>query len=73
VQASVAPTYWIDLEEADTRREGARAALVPIVALANRLAADLSEAEMRCVDYAVVSQAGFPAYLGGPFAFAASR
>jgi 3-hydroxyacyl-CoA dehydrogenase/enoyl-CoA hydratase/3-hydroxybutyryl-CoA epimerase len=73
VQASVAPTYWIDLEGADTRREGARAALVPIVALANRLAADLSEAEMRCVDYAVVSQAGFPAYLGGPFAFAASR
>ena len=38
-----------------------------------RSAAGRSEEELRVADYAAVRQAGYPAYLGGPFAFAAAR
>lgn len=65
--------YWLDDGAADGRRAAARAALAPLVAAASAWAVKLSPAERRAVDYAVVSQGGFPAYLGGPIAFAETR
>jgi hypothetical protein len=73
VQEVVGQGYWIDGGDDDPRRAVAREILAPLVGLAKQHAAGLTDAEKRCVDFAVVSQAGFPAYLGGPIAFAESR
>jgi 3-hydroxyacyl-CoA dehydrogenase/enoyl-CoA hydratase/3-hydroxybutyryl-CoA epimerase len=73
VQEVVGQGYWIDGGDDDPRRAVARAALMPLVGLAKQLAAELTDAEKRRVDFAMVSQAGFPAYLGGPIAFAETR
>ena len=37
------------------------------------LAAGQSEEALRVADYAAVTQAGYPAYLGGPFSFRSER
>lgn len=70
VQCRTGPGYWVDLS-ADPRAVTARAELVRIAGEALRLTETLSPQERRMVDYALVSQYGFPAYMGGPFAFAA--
>jgi 3-hydroxyacyl-CoA dehydrogenase / enoyl-CoA hydratase / 3-hydroxybutyryl-CoA epimerase len=61
------PGYWIEGDD-----EPARAALAVLRRIhdaAQPLAAGQSEEALRVADYAAVTQSGFPAYLGGPFAF----
>jgi 3-hydroxyacyl-CoA dehydrogenase/enoyl-CoA hydratase/3-hydroxybutyryl-CoA epimerase len=61
------PGYWIEGDD-----EPARAALAVLRRIhdaAQHLAAGQSEEALRVADYAAVTQSGFPAYLGGPFAF----
>jgi 3-hydroxyacyl-CoA dehydrogenase/enoyl-CoA hydratase/3-hydroxybutyryl-CoA epimerase len=61
-----APGYWID---SNAPWAGpARVAVARIVAALAPLAAGRTPAELRLLDYAIVNQAGYPAYLGGPFA-----
>jgi 3-hydroxyacyl-CoA dehydrogenase/enoyl-CoA hydratase/3-hydroxybutyryl-CoA epimerase len=65
------PGYWIEGED-----ELARAALAVLRRIhdaARPLAAGQSEEALRVADYAAVTQAGYPAYLGGPFAFRSER
>ncbi len=56
--------YWLEGEAG----RPARAALARIDATIRASAPGISAAERRLADYAIVSQAGYPAYLGGPFA-----
>jgi 3-hydroxyacyl-CoA dehydrogenase/enoyl-CoA hydratase/3-hydroxybutyryl-CoA epimerase len=65
------PGYWIDSE--DPRAADAREVLARINDAAGPLREGRSDEELRIADYAAVRQAGYPAYLGGPFAFAAAR
>lgn len=62
------PGYWIAGD--DARAKTARAVLARIGAAVKPLGAGCSEEELRIADYAAVRKAGFPAYLGGPHAFA---
>jgi 3-hydroxyacyl-CoA dehydrogenase/enoyl-CoA hydratase/3-hydroxybutyryl-CoA epimerase len=61
----IAAGYWID------SADGAAAAKVVarISAAIAPLGANLAPEDRRLADYAVVKETGFPAYLGGPFAF----
>lgn len=63
--------YWLDEGTADA--SAARAALDRIGAAVTPFAAGRTEPERRLIDYAVVQTIGYPAYLGGPLAFAAHR
>jgi 3-hydroxyacyl-CoA dehydrogenase / enoyl-CoA hydratase / 3-hydroxybutyryl-CoA epimerase len=65
------PGYW--LEGDDPRADIARGALARIGAAIALFGQERSDEETRIADYAAVRQAGYPAYLGGPFAFAASK
>src|SRR5579863_4328030 len=65
------PGYWLESE--DPRAEIARGALARIEAAVAPFGRGRSDEETRIADYAAVRQAGYPAYLGGPFAFAASK
>lgn len=56
--------------QAVTGERGDAAVLHQIAAALAPLAEGLSAEERRMADYACVSQAGFPAFLGGPFTFA---
>jgi len=73
VQTAIADGYWLDGDESDRRRLEALTALEPLIASSHRFIPKLDLAEQRMVDYAVVTHGGFPAYLGGPIAFARSR
>ena len=55
--------YWLEREAS----RPARAALERIDAAIRASAPDISDAQRSLADYAVVSQTGYPAYLGGPF------
>jgi 3-hydroxyacyl-CoA dehydrogenase/enoyl-CoA hydratase/3-hydroxybutyryl-CoA epimerase len=67
VKAIAATGLWIEAPSNDWQRTGARLlAAATIAAAAYR--DSLSLAEQQAADYAVVSELGFPAYLGGPFA-----
>jgi 3-hydroxyacyl-CoA dehydrogenase/enoyl-CoA hydratase/3-hydroxybutyryl-CoA epimerase len=68
VQSRVGSGYWIDTAT-DPRAGVAKRALESIADQAERLSATLSPQERRMADYALVTGVGFPAYLGGPFAF----
>lgn len=70
VRQRAGKALWIDGEGQE--HAAAREGLAPILSRAADLAPVLSKEEMRMVDYALVTQAGFPAYLGGPFARAGS-
>jgi 3-hydroxyacyl-CoA dehydrogenase/enoyl-CoA hydratase/3-hydroxybutyryl-CoA epimerase len=61
------PGYWIEAEAPSAR--AALAALERIHDAVAPLASGRSEEELRVADYAAVRLAGYPAYLGGPFAF----
>ncbi len=63
--------YWIDTENPSA--SVARQTLARISAAVSPLAAGQTEEHLRIADYAAVRQAGYPAYLGGPFAFLAAR
>ena len=65
------PGYWIAGE--DARAATARAALARVGEAVRPLGAGRSEEELRIADYAAVRNAGYPAYLGGPYAFAAAK
>jgi 3-hydroxyacyl-CoA dehydrogenase/enoyl-CoA hydratase/3-hydroxybutyryl-CoA epimerase len=71
VAARPLPGYWID--GGDAEAASAREALARIEAAVAPLGAGRPDEELRVADYAAVRQAGYPAYLGGPFAFAAAR
>ena len=65
------PGYWIEGDD-----ESARAALTVLRRIhdaARPLASGQSEEALRVADYAAVTRAGYPAYLGGPFALHSER
>ena len=57
--------YWVDTDAGAP----ARAILESISDAVLAIAPGLSPDDRRLADYAVVRDAGYPAYLGGPFAF----
>jgi 3-hydroxyacyl-CoA dehydrogenase/enoyl-CoA hydratase/3-hydroxybutyryl-CoA epimerase len=65
----VQPGYWMDDDIADVQRSAARAVLEEISAAVAPMLERLSSDEQRLADYAAIRDAGYPAYLGGPFAF----
>ena len=65
------PGYWIEGE--DPRAPEALAVLRRIHDAAASLRAGRSDQDLRVADYAAVVKAGYPAYLGGPFAFRSIR
>lgn len=65
------PGYWLESDDAAAR--SALAALRRIHDAAKDLAAGQSEEALRVADFAAVTQAGYPAYLGGPFSFRSER
>lgn len=70
-QARAGHDYWIN-----GTATGASAAKAKVAALGDAAApflALLSPPEQRMADYALVTQHGFPAYLGGPLAIAATK
>ncbi|MFB9269744.1 enoyl-CoA hydratase-related protein [Bradyrhizobium erythrophlei] len=58
-------TYWLDDEPKSWGKELLRARLTEAGAVAARWRAELDEAERRAADYLLVTQGGFPGYLGG--------
>jgi 3-hydroxyacyl-CoA dehydrogenase/enoyl-CoA hydratase/3-hydroxybutyryl-CoA epimerase len=73
VRDRAAPGYWIDSAVEDPRRAKALAVLDRIAEAVAPCAAGRAPTELQIADYAVVSETGYPAYLGGPFAYAAFR
>ena len=63
----VRPGYWVESDDPQARR--ALAALRRIHDAVAPLAVGRTDEDLRVADYAAVRQAGYPAYLGGPFAF----
>jgi 3-hydroxyacyl-CoA dehydrogenase / enoyl-CoA hydratase / 3-hydroxybutyryl-CoA epimerase len=63
---------WLD-DSTDGLAATAKARLDVVAEAAAKLRDGLSSDQQRMADYAIVQQAGFPAYLGGPFAMAAAR
>jgi 3-hydroxyacyl-CoA dehydrogenase/enoyl-CoA hydratase/3-hydroxybutyryl-CoA epimerase len=57
----------------DPRKRKALALLRRISEAVAPWSASRSKEELRIADYAVVRELGYPAYLGGPFAFAAAQ
>ena len=60
--------YWHDDEPRTWGKELLRARLADAEAAAVGWRSQLDESERRAADYVLVTQAGFPAYLGGLFA-----
>jgi len=60
--------YWIDDEPRTSGKELLRARLAAAYATAASWRSQLDEQERRAADYLLVTQRGFPAYLGGLFA-----
>jgi 3-hydroxyacyl-CoA dehydrogenase / enoyl-CoA hydratase / 3-hydroxybutyryl-CoA epimerase len=63
----VLPGYWVESDDPQARR--ALAALRRIHDAVAPLAVGRTDEDLRVADYAAVRQVGYPAYLGGPFAF----
>jgi 3-hydroxyacyl-CoA dehydrogenase/enoyl-CoA hydratase/3-hydroxybutyryl-CoA epimerase len=61
--------YWLDTADG----ADARASLMRIGAAVAPFGAGLSADERRLVDYAIIRETGYPAYLGGPLTFAVRR
>ncbi|WP_454644622.1 enoyl-CoA hydratase-related protein [Bradyrhizobium liaoningense] len=60
--------YWLDDEPRTWGKELLRARLADAEAVAAGWRSQLDESERRAADYILVTQVGFPAYLGGLFA-----
>jgi 3-hydroxyacyl-CoA dehydrogenase / enoyl-CoA hydratase / 3-hydroxybutyryl-CoA epimerase len=71
VRERVRPGYWID--SPDARACQALAALKRIHDAVAPLAVGRTDEDLRVADYAAVRKAGYPAYLGGPFAFRSAK
>jgi 3-hydroxyacyl-CoA dehydrogenase/enoyl-CoA hydratase/3-hydroxybutyryl-CoA epimerase len=67
VRERVQPGYWIESD--DARAANALAVLKRIHDAVAPLVVGRTDEDLRVADYAAVNQAGYPAYLGGPFAF----
>ena len=63
--------YWIESDDPLARQ--ALSAIKRIRDAVAPLGLGRSEEDLRVADYAVVRQTGYPAYLGGPFAFRSSK
>ncbi len=61
------PGYWVEGD--DPRAAAALAVLARIHAALAPLAVGRSDEDLRVADYAAVTKAGYPAYLGGPFSY----
>lgn len=64
------PGYWLHETSDDARRRPALDLMRRISAAVASRATDLTPEQLRLADYAVVRELGYPAYLGGPGAFA---
>ena len=71
MRSAQATGLWIDAPSAGWQREAARLLSRALLA-AEAHGAGLAGADRQMADYAVVTEFGFPAYLGGPFALAAT-
>jgi 3-hydroxyacyl-CoA dehydrogenase/enoyl-CoA hydratase/3-hydroxybutyryl-CoA epimerase len=71
VRSRLTPGYWIDSD--DPRAAAARDVLKRINETVEPLGRGRSDEERRVADFATVTRAGFPAYLGGPFVLASLR
>jgi 3-hydroxyacyl-CoA dehydrogenase / enoyl-CoA hydratase / 3-hydroxybutyryl-CoA epimerase len=71
VRERALPGYWIESE--DARAALALSVLKRIYDAVAPLAAGHTDEDLRVADYAAVRQAGYPAYLGGPFAFRSAK
>ncbi|QDO96383.1 hypothetical protein FNB15_03410 [Ferrovibrio terrae] len=67
VKAIAATGLWIETPDKDWQRTGARLLAAAAIAAAP-YRDELSLSDQQAADYAVVTELGFPAYLGGPFA-----
>jgi 3-hydroxyacyl-CoA dehydrogenase/enoyl-CoA hydratase/3-hydroxybutyryl-CoA epimerase len=65
------PGLWIDAADTDPRKATVLAVLQHITTGIKPWRERLTRDQQRIADYAAVKEAGYPAYLGGPFAFAA--
>jgi 3-hydroxyacyl-CoA dehydrogenase/enoyl-CoA hydratase/3-hydroxybutyryl-CoA epimerase len=63
------PGLWLDDTESGHVGREAKAILQSMSAGVESLASQLTPQEQRIADYASITQAGYPGYLGGPFAF----
>jgi hypothetical protein len=61
------PGYWVEGD--DPRAVAALGVLARIQSALAPLAVGRSDEELRVADYAAVTKAGYPAYLGGPFSY----
>jgi 3-hydroxyacyl-CoA dehydrogenase / enoyl-CoA hydratase / 3-hydroxybutyryl-CoA epimerase len=71
VRERALPGYWIDGE--DARAVNALALLRRIHDAVSPLTVGRTDQDLRVADYAAVKHAGYPAYLGGPFAFRSAK
>ena len=71
VRERVQPGYWIESE--DGRAAQALATLKRVHDAVAPLVVGRTDEDLRVADYAAVAQAGYPAYLGGPFAFQSAK
>jgi 3-hydroxyacyl-CoA dehydrogenase/enoyl-CoA hydratase/3-hydroxybutyryl-CoA epimerase len=65
------PGLWFEYADQSPRRGLGRALLHACAAAASPLLAGVSVADRRVIDYALVTELGIPAYVGGPLALAA--
>lgn len=65
------PGYWI--ASGDVRAARARDVLARIGEAVRPISVGRSDKDLRIADYAAVRQVGYPAYLGGPYTYAASK
>jgi 3-hydroxyacyl-CoA dehydrogenase/enoyl-CoA hydratase/3-hydroxybutyryl-CoA epimerase len=65
------PGYWVESGHLDA--DQALQVLQRIHDAVSTLGPKHSEEELRIADYAAVTQAGYPAYLGGPFSFRSQK
>jgi 3-hydroxyacyl-CoA dehydrogenase/enoyl-CoA hydratase/3-hydroxybutyryl-CoA epimerase len=73
VRQTTLPGYWVTGDDNDPRRSKALALLQRISTAVAPWRANRSKEDLRIADYAAVRELGYPAYLGGPFAFGAAR
>lgn len=66
-------TYWYERAPLDERKRLVAAVLDKVEQAAIAQESQVAQAERALVDYALVTQFGFPAYLGGAFALRAAR
>jgi 3-hydroxyacyl-CoA dehydrogenase/enoyl-CoA hydratase/3-hydroxybutyryl-CoA epimerase len=59
--------YWLEMEPVTDGKRALRERLAQVYTIANKWRVQLSEGERRAADYLLVTNCGFPAYMGGVF------